>query len=177
MNKERVDLLESTLKQVIDWLKFAEAKNGALVALGCATIFGVLRLSLSIPIESIFITSYLASLGVFVAAAIIISLTSFIPRITPPFWIKMPEKEQADNPFFFGHACKYSKIKYLELFNLYAESDSYKETKLEVALCDQIVNNSRISFIKFRIFSAAVYLFLAGVLTPFGALILYWARE
>lgn len=52
MNKERVDLLESTLKQVIDWLKFAEAKNGALVALGCATIFGVLRLSLSIPIES-----------------------------------------------------------------------------------------------------------------------------
>lgn len=109
MNKERIDLLESTLKQVIDWLKFAEAKNGALIALGCAAIFGALRLYSSISIESISITSYVASFTIFVAAAVVISLTSFIPRITPPFWIKMPDKEQGDNPFFFGHACKYSK--------------------------------------------------------------------
>ncbi|PHS74515.1 MAG: hypothetical protein COB19_06770 [Porticoccus sp.] len=177
MNKDRTDLLENTLKQIVDWLKFAEAKNGALVALGCATIFGVLRLYSSTSIESIFITSYVTSFSVCVAAAIILSLTSFIPRITPPFWIEMPEKEQADNPFFFGHACKYSKIKYLELFNRYIESDSNRESKLEVALCDQIVNNSRISFIKYRMFSAAVYLFLAGVLTPFGALVLFWVRE
>lgn len=177
MNKERIDLLESTFKQVVDWLKFAEAKNGALIALGCATIFGVLRLYSSISIESIFISSYVASFTIFVAAAIAISLTSFIPRITPPFWIKMPAKEEADNPFFFGHACKYSKRKYLELFNDYTELDSYEESKLEVAICDQIVNNSRVSFIKYRMFTVAVYLFLAGVLTPFGALVLYWVRE
>jgi len=176
MSKVRIHLLENTLKQIIDWLKFAEAKNGALVALGCATIFGALRLYSSSSTENTFITSYVASFTVFVATAIVISLTSFIPRITPPFWIKMPGKEKADNPFFFGHACKYSKIKYLELFNRFTESDSNKESKLEVALCDQIVNNSRISFIKYRMFSAAVYLFLAGVLTPFGALVLYWAR-
>lgn len=177
MSKDRIDLLENTLKQIVDWLKFAEAKNGALVALGCATIFGVLRIYSSTSIENTFITSYVASFTVFVATAIVISLTSFIPRITPPSWIKMPEKEQTDNPFFFGHACKYSKIKYLELFNRYTESDSNKESKLEVALCDQIVNNSRISFIKYRMFSVAVYLFLAGVITPFGALVLYWVRE
>lgn len=177
MGKDRIDLLENTLKQIVDWLKFAEAKNGALVALGCATIFGVLRLYSSASIENTFITSYVASLTVFVATAIVISLTSFIPRMAPPFWIKMPEKEQADNPFFFGHACKYSKKKYLELFNRYTESDSNKESKLEVALCDQIVNSSRISFIKYRMFSTAVYLFLAGILTPIGALFFYWVRE
>lgn len=177
MNKDRIDLLENTLKQVVDWLKFAEAKNGALVALGCATIFGVLRLYSSASIESTFITTYVASFSVFVTAAIVLSLTSFIPRITPPFWIKMPEKEQEDNPFFFGNACKYSKIKYLELFNRYTELDSNKESKLEVALCDQIVNNSRISFIKYRMFCTAVYLFLAGVLTPFGVLVLFWVHE
>jgi hypothetical protein len=177
MNKDRVDLLEDTLKQIVDWLKFAEAKNGALVALGCATIFGVLRLYSSSSIESILVTSYVASFSIFVATAIVLSLVSFIPRITPPFWIKMAKTEQADNPFFFGHACKYSKKKYLELFNRYTESDSFKESKLEVALCDQIVNNSRISFIKYRMFNTAVYLFLAGVLTPFGALILYWVKE
>ena len=177
MNKDRVELLENTLKQIVDWLKFAEAKNGAIVALGCATIFGVLRLYSSSSIESILIASYVASFSIFVATAIVLSLASFIPRVTPPFWIKMPKTEQADNPFFFGHACKYSKIKYLELFNRYTESESNKESKLEVALCDQIVNNSRISFIKYQMFSTAVYLFLAGVLTPFGALILYWVRE
>ena len=52
MSKNRIDLLENTLKQIVDWLKFAEAKNGALVALGCATIFGVLRLYSSTSIES-----------------------------------------------------------------------------------------------------------------------------
>lgn len=177
MNKERIDVLESTLKQVVDWLKFAEAKNGALVAVGCATIFGVLRLYSSFSMESTLVALYVASFIIFVSAAIVISLTSFIPRVNPPFWIKMPSKEEGDNPLFFGHACKYSKRTYLELFNRYSELDSHKESKLELAFCDQIVNNSRISFIKYRVFSGAVFLFLAGVLTPLGALVLYWVRE
>lgn len=42
MNKERIGVLESTLKQTVDWLKFAEAKNGALVAVGCAVVFIIL---------------------------------------------------------------------------------------------------------------------------------------
>jgi hypothetical protein len=177
MDKERIGVLESTLKQIVDWLKFAEAKNGALVAVGCATIFGVLRLYLSFSIESGLVTSYVATLTIFVAAAIVISLTSFIPRVAPPFWIKMPNKEEGDNPLFFGHACKYSKRTYLELFNRYIELDAHKECQLELAFCDQIVNNSRISFIKYQVFSSAVFLFLAGVLTPLGALVLYWVRE
>lgn len=177
MHKERVDVLESTLKQIVDWLKFAEAKNGALVAVGCATIFGVLRLYLSSPIESTLVELYVASFTIFVAAAIVISLTSFIPRVTPPFWIKMPNKEEGDNPLFFAHACKYSKKTYLELFNRYSELGAHTESQLELAFCDQIVNNSKITFIKYGAFSSAVFLFLAGVLTPFGALVLYWVRE
>jgi hypothetical protein len=177
MDKERIDLLEGTLKQVVDWLKFAEAKNGALVAVGCATIFGVLRLYSSLSIESTLITLYVASFTIFVGTATVISLTSFIPRITPPFWIKMPNKEEGDNPLFYGHACKYSKRTYLELFNRHSEFGSNKESQLELDFCDQIVNNSRISFIKYRVFSGAVFLFLAGVLTPLGAFVLYWVRE
>lgn len=49
--------------------------------------------------------------------------------------------------------------------------------QIRIGFCDQIVNNSKISFIKYRVFSAAVFLFLAGVLTPLGALVLYWVRE
>ena len=43
MGHKRLDVLESILKQVIDWLKFAEAKNGALVAVCCTTFFGSYR--------------------------------------------------------------------------------------------------------------------------------------
>ena len=36
--KEQIDLLDKTLSKVADWLKFAEAKNGALVAVGCGKL-------------------------------------------------------------------------------------------------------------------------------------------
>lgn len=177
MNKDKVDLLESTLKQVVDWLRFAEAKNGALVAIGCATIFGVLRLYSTFPSGSALIELYVLSFTILVASSIILSLTSFIPMTSPPFWITMPSIKEGDNPLFFGHACKYSKRSYLELFNQYREFGPHKESQIELDICDQIVNNSKISFIKYRVFSYAVFCFLAGVLTPLGAFILYWVRD
>lgn len=177
MSLKQIDLLEMALSQINDWLKFAEAKNGALIAVGCAVIFGVLRFHSSLSAESNFVAIYMGSFTIFIAAAIVISLVSFVPRMAPPFWIEMPEIDKNDNPLFFGHACKYSKGKYLELFNDHVDGAVSSASKLELALCDQIVNNSRIGFIKYRMFGSAVFLFLAGVLTPLGALILYWVRE
>lgn len=173
----RIDLLDNTLKQVIDWLKFAEAKNGALVAVGFAVIFGSFKVYSSFNVENSFIAAYAISFIVFVTASVIISLASFIPRITPPFWINVPAKESGDNPLFFGHACKYSKSSYRDLFNNYVDDNVNNESKLELALCDQIVNNSKISYIKYLMFDSAVFLFLAGILTPVGALIYYWVRD
>ena len=97
MSDKRLDILEATLKQVIDWLKFAESKNGALVAVGCAVIFGAYRTYSFFSGENGLITAYILSLLSFVAASVVISLASFIPRMTPPFWIKMPKKEKGDN--------------------------------------------------------------------------------
>jgi hypothetical protein len=177
MKEKRLETLEAILKQVIDWLKFAEAKNGALVAVGCAVIFGSFRVYSTLSVENSFIIVYLVCIIVFVAASVIIALTSFVPRMTPPFWIQMPPKEAGDNPLFFGHACKYSKSTYLDLFNRHVDGHVSDEVILELALCDQIVNNSKISYIKYRMFGSAVLLFIAGVLTPVGALVLYWVLE
>lgn len=177
MDCKRIDFLENTLKQVIDWLKFAEAKNGALIAVGCATIFGVFRMYTSLNEVNEFITYYVVILLALTAASVVLSLMSFIPRIDPPFWISMPEKLDTDNPLFFGHACKYSKGTYLDLFNKYIESSASNSLKIESALSDQIVNNSRIAFIKYNIFGSAIFLFLAGILTPAGALVLYLIKK
>ena len=177
MDCKRIDFLESTLKQVIDWLKFAEAKNGALIAVGCATIFGVFRMYTSLNEVNGLITYYVITFLTLTAASVVLSLMSFIPRMDPPFWISMPEKLDTDNPLFFGHACKYSKRTYLDLFNKYIESSASNSLNIESAISDQIVNNSRIAFIKFSIFGSAVFLFLAGILTPVGALFLYWVKK
>jgi uncharacterized membrane protein len=177
MEKERVSLLENTLKQVIDWLKFAEAKNGSLAVVCCAAIFGFFRVYSSLNDVNFYLTVYAVSFFILVSAAFIIALISFVPRITPPFWIQMAEKSDSDNPLFFGHACKYSKGAYLILFNKIIEPSTKDFLNLETALCDQIVNNSRIAFIKYSVFGSALFLFLAGVLTPVGAGLLYWVKK
>ncbi len=177
MKVDRIDLLENTLKQVIDWLKFAEAKNGSLIVIGCAAVFGVFRLYSPLVEVDLYLTAYVYCFLILVSAAVVIALLSFIPRMEPPFWIKMPEKNDKDNPLFFGHACKYSKSAYHELFNKLIEPNQNNSLNVEMAFCDQIVNNSRIAFIKYNTFGVAVFLFLSGVLTPIGATTLYFLKK
>lgn len=173
----RLDLLDKTLGRVIDWLKFAEAKNGALVAVGCAVLFGAFRVVSSLEIVSNYLEIYIVLYSLLIAASVVISLMSFIPRLEPPFWIRIGKKSNNDNPLFFGHACKYSKVSYLEIFDDYYGPSVEVAQKMETAICDQIVNNSKIAFIKYRMFNSAVFLFLAGILTPIGALLIYWMRK
>jgi len=177
MGNNRVDLLDSISKQVIDWLKFAETKNGSLVAVGFVTIFGAFRIYASLDEPNYITLFYTLSFMLFTAAAVVLSLLSFIPRVVPPYWVKFPKKLSGDNPFFFGHICKYSKSSYLELFNKHTDIASCDSVKVELALCDQIVNNSKIAYIKYSVFNSAIYFFLAGILTPFGALLLFFIKK
>lgn len=174
---DRLELLDNTLKKVIDWLRFAEAKNGALVAVGSATIFGVIRMLLSQEGLNGYITAYAMFYLIFVTSAVVIALISFVPRLEPPFWVSIPEKSENDNPLFFGHAGKYSKKSYLEIFNKYLGGQNVDQMSLELAICDQIVTNSRIAIIKYGTFDRAIYLFLAGILTPIGALLWFLVRK
>ncbi|EKK9988623.1 Pycsar system effector family protein [Vibrio cholerae] len=176
MKGESIDeILDGHLKATTDWLKFAEAKNGILIGVGSATLFGVFRLLNSFVSINIYVQAYLYFLLICIGCAVLIALLSFVPRLEPPFWLKFGEKEDDDNPFFFGHICKHSKISY---FNLLVNNGvKSKNSKLDLALCEQVVNNAKIATIKFKMFSMAIYWFIAGLITPIGLILVLAFRE
>lgn len=176
MKGESIDeFLDGHLKVTIDWLKFAEAKNGVLIGVGSASMFGIFRVLNSFTSMNVYIQYYLYFLLFCISGSVLISLLSFIPRLNPPFWLKFGEKEDGDNPFFFADICKHSKTSYL---NLLVESGvKSRNSKLDLALCEQVVNNSKIATIKFKMFSNAIYWFIAGLITPIGLLFVVAFRD
>ena len=170
MNKEEIDLLDKILSKANDWLKFAEAKNGVLIAVVCTVIFGIYKAVSDLENIHIFMVIYLISFFLFCLIALIISMLSFIPQLKPPFWLTVEERKENDNPFFFGHARKYNKCTYLKLLNI---SDS----TLNMLLADQIIINSKIAFMKYEMFSGAAWCFLSAFLTPIGALFVMMLKE
>ena len=174
MNKEELDLLDKILTKTNDWLKFAEAKNGALIAVVCAVMFGFYRAAsnlVDIPFSGILYLSVFFALSIL---SLSIALVSFLPRLKKPFWITYDLKKDSDNPFYFGDAYKYTGYEYLNLLNINSTSD---EKRILEKAADQIVVNSRISFLKYRLFTTATWLFLSAFLTPIGALIIWAFRE
>lgn len=174
MNKDQIDLLDKNLTKANDWLKFAEAKNGALIAVVCTVMFGLYRVVSAIDEIPTFLLIYMTTFFVLSILSLSISLVSFLPRLKKPFWIRIDEKRNIDNPFYFGDACKYTGYEYLRLLNLDGTSD--QDYILE-KLADQIVTVSKISFMKYRLFTTAAWFFLSAFLTPVGALIIWALRE
>ncbi len=92
----------------------------------------------------------------------------FCSKLSTP-WVSCEEKNKDDNFLYFGHACKYNSIEYLELlYNGKQKSESYL---IELAYSGQIVVNSKIAFIKFKQFDFAIWFVVAVLITPIGALI------
>lgn len=170
-----ITTMERILSDVNEWLKFAEAKNGALLALNCALVFGLTRTLVGADNLANEITYY----GLFVITqllgSLILSLLAILPRISPPWWIKFPQKNDKDNPLYFGDACKYSPKSYLKL--ILGELNEDKYGKMHEHLAQQIVINSKIAFIKYSQFNKAAWLLVSALLTPVGAYLLLTVKE
>lgn len=173
MNNDELELLDSLLTKTNDWLKFAEAKNGAFIAVVCTVMFGVYKALSDFQQLPWWLLIYFFEFFVFSFLSLLFSLTSFMPRLKKPFWLKIEEKKPSDNPFFFGDACKYSSYEYMQLIG----SSRSSESNLAEKMADQIIINSKIAFIKFGLFSSSAWLFLSALITPVGALGIWLLRE
>lgn len=173
MNKDEIDLLDKILSKTNDWLKFAEAKNGAIVAVVCTVMFGVNRVVVNLEELPCYLLIYLLAFFLLSSLSLLISLSSFIPRLKKPFWLKFEEKSNRDNPFYFGDACKYDGYSYLKLLGI---TDS-NQSKIVEKMADQIVINSRIASLKYGLFTSAAWLFISALITPLGAGFIWLFRE
>ena len=161
---------------VNDWLRFAEAKNGALIAFCSACVFGLLKF----PSDWITVTpgfkAGLAVAVVFLFIAIIVCMWSFSPqtnRLEIMFWQANEDCNETDNLIFFGDICKYSADELFDsLCERYCMPTEYSPQQRQyiLDLTNQVVVNSKITMRKFRLFQKA----LGYVLWSFPAFLLSW---
>jgi len=170
-----IDNLKVIFDNINNWLKFAEAKNGAIIALNSALIFGVLKLNSTITEQNIFRDYYISIVIFLLLISSIMALLSFIPRLSYPY-IKFDKPTEKDNLLYFGDILKYTPLKYYEKIQIKICEKSDKKD-FEMYYINQIIINSKITFIKFKQFEIAVWFTLSAFLTPIGGLILYLIRK
>lgn len=152
------------MAQVNEWLKFAEAKNGALVVLNSAVV------ALSIPPA---IASHpwtdLAQLWLWtswllLAAGLLIALLSFLPATQIPFLDPAQPTSPNDNLIFFGHARNYDVEEYLHA--LRERTGAPHDSGWERDVAGQIITNAKIASWKYSCFKGALWCTIAAIVTP-----------
>lgn len=172
-----LSFLRDQLLIIVDWLKFAETKNGAAFVASVGGMYAVSRIVLGPNKLNLIVELYLGLAAIFLVLSWLTALLSFLPNLYPPFWVKQDPPAELDNPLYFAHAAKYSKLKYLDIVSSRYELDlDGGQREIAVDICDQIVNNSRIALLKFRAFETAAWLLAAAILTPILAVVLWWNR-
>jgi hypothetical protein len=172
-----MDKLEDVLESVNGWLRFAEAKNLALITISGAGIWASLRLISNSSLQE-FLVWYLAQLAAFLAVALLIALISFIPLTSYSILAPTGQVSKKDNLVYFGHLAKYRKTQLITSFARAAGASEPDATDFHSMLAEQIIVNSRIALAKLRYFELGVYAFLLGFVTPiFGLLLIGIARK
>lgn len=160
------ELLYKIFSNVNEWLKFAEAKNAALVAFNSAAIAGIMQ---AYPTDNPDLMIFKGIMIALFAISICASIYTFLPVLSKTFnYQKLNdtefEKEKAKfNSLFYGHHCKITKEQLLALLNIKAPITNPVVPNLEMDIADQIITNSEIAMSKYKLFTFAAYLTFAGV--------------
>jgi hypothetical protein len=169
--------LSELLTRVIDWLKFAEAKNTGSVGLastGLGVIVTFLVAGPSIPT--------LAGVGLGVGAlalmlSLMLTVASFLPSTDLEKHL-VGERERPttrDNLLYYGHLARYEPRALVEaIAEMYFQQagETYAPSKLDIDLAAQIVTNARITVRKLALFRFSLLLFGFGVLVASAAMAL-----
>ena len=150
-----------------NWMKFAEAKNGALLILNSGLIFGYLGILPYTVFDCPFlILLYSISFIIFCLLALFVNLFSFLPFFKP--LVLIPSKKKTNlipNVLFWGDL---SKINAEELINRLNDqkNESLVLDQYQKDLSSQIIINSAITHRKYNLFTYSVWLTIFGLITP-----------
>lgn len=157
---ELTKIAEATLARVLDFLKFSEAKNAALVTFSSAWIIGLLSLlSSEKSLTSAIKSGISLSLPLFFVAATI-GLISFLPRTNLRGFTRLQSTRHAPNLLYFND------ISAMKLDDLRAQMElRYGNGGNEYLadLCIQIAVNSQIVSAKFAMFKWGMFIVIAAL--------------
>lgn len=176
---------------VVDWLKFAETKNGIFLAF-LGTVIAVMvncfstitKVSISIKL------GILISILLLCVSAIFCSL-SFLPKTNIDRMILSIDKyfinhkkhnniQDSDNFYYFGHLRKYKADELIDSIErlYFGAKPNEKHSKEDLDIANQIIINSQITSVKFRLFTISLWFFILAILVILivGLLFLVYLR-
>lgn len=172
-----MEILKETLSSVVDWLKFAEAKNAVLITMSGFAIWALARLLLTVELPW-WLYCYFLSLIAFVFAALLTSLFSFLPVLNYSLVIPSPNNVKNRNLFYFGYLATLSKNDLLKEFRSATGSPETDFSEVDGMYAEQIIINSRVALAKYYLFERSVNFVIIGALTPLlGILLLIFAKN
>ncbi|MFK8034874.1 MAG: Pycsar system effector family protein [Hyphomicrobiales bacterium] len=144
---------QDNLQRAIDFLKFAEAKNGAAVAYSSALVLTVLQMRPKVvELSSLETTGLLLCL-----LGGLIAVRSFVPQLDPRVFFR-PDAKVDSNLLFFGDVAKLTANEYSEKFNeRYCDMSNLLED-----MSQQTSINSKIAMDKMNHFTLSLMFSVGG---------------
>lgn len=159
------DRLERILARVVDFVKFAEAKNAALLTLDAGAIAAAIGwLGGDVGPPDWLAPAVKGGLALLVTSGLV-ALASFLPVLEID-WLKLKRKHgHADSVLYFGQIAGCTPASYLAALRAAAgvPTDAAPPTRLEHDYAAQIVINAGIATAKFRLFKVGAWIAAAAV--------------
>ncbi|MEI3649939.1 MAG: hypothetical protein V6D39_08105 [Dolichospermum lemmermannii FEM_B0920] len=169
--------LLAIFQNVNEWLKFAEAKNGVLLAFSGAAITATITLLATAQNIPNSLNFGLLLTTIFLCICALICSFSFLPKtnLEDLLWLRDRRNKKSnsqdpikDNFWYFGHLQKYKPDELLEVLNEPYFKGSVDITKVEYKeykdIAAQITINAEIAFLKFEVFTYAIKVLIASIL-------------
>ena len=160
-NKATDVILAAALARAIDFVKFAEAKNAALLAFSSAWSLAITTIINTQTVSSGLSNAMTIARGLFVLS-ILIAVWSFVPKLRPEDFDRRPLPK---NLLFFGHVATL-EVKALrdEVAARYVKNGMITADYLG-DLSTQVAINSKIASKKYRLFGLASICVMLGIIT------------
>ena len=161
--------LADLLNRVIDWLKFAEAKNTGAVGLASTGLGVIVTFLVAGPPLPTVAGAGMAIGAVSLMVSLMLAVGSFLPSTNLEKFL-LDEREQpglTDNLLFYGHLARYEPralTRAIAQHYLDTPGSQYTPSKLAVDYAGQVVTNARITVRKLEFFKYSLLLFGFGVL-------------
>jgi hypothetical protein len=167
--------LADLLARVIDWLKFAEAKNTGAVGLASTGLGVIVTFLVAGPPLTDIAGAGMAAGAVSLMVSLMLAVASFLPTTNLEKFL-LDEREQpglTDNLLFYGHLARYEPralTRAIAQHYFDTPGSQYTPSKLAVDYAGQVVTNARITVRKLALFKYSLLLFGFGVLIASAAM-------
>lgn len=158
------DVLSSTLTRVVDFLKFAETKNAALLTFASAWTFAAFNTVTGERAQAGIVGAAFRLALVLFAVAAVVSVVSFLPRLN--LYALHRDPTQSKNLLYFGHIAEFDTGVFCSAIReryLAQDGQSFTGEYLN-DLAIQISANSKIARQKFMMFNIGAGLVLLALL-------------